>query len=557
MFASKRLYALLAVVMCVAILLAACAPAVQPAATEAPAPAKTEAPAPAQTEAPAPAVTEAPAAPAATEAPAASSKYGGILRHAIQPATMLDPAFLSSVPDDELARQWHDFLVFIGEDNSPDPARGVAESWAVSQDGLTWTFKLRQNVVFHDGKKMTSKDVKFTFDRLRDPKIGAATVELYSNITDIQAPDDFSVVFVLKDTNPDFLKDLGDYHALIVDSAGKDFAKEWNGTGPFVLKSYSPEDRVVFERNPNYWLKDIEGNQLPYLDGMEFLFIADSTAQVEALRGGQVDYLIYLPAEYVQTLKDDPNMAVYEQPSNTSYVLHMRSDRKPASDEKVRKALKLATDREAILQGAFQGLGVAGLDTPIGPVYGDLFLNQPLPARDPAAAKALLAEAGYPDGLTIELACQDRTPVPAICTIWKEQLAEAGVTVDIKLVPTDVYYGADNMWLEADFAITDWGSRPYPQPYLDLAYVCGAKWNESHWCDKDMDALAAQASKEMDPVKRAELYHQIQQIFQERGPIILTFFLNNLWGASAKLEGLKPTMGLGTGVDLRYVSIKK
>jgi peptide/nickel transport system substrate-binding protein len=113
------------------------------------------------------------------------------------------------------------------------------------------------------------------------------------------------------------------------------------------------------------------------------------------------------------------------------------------------------------------------------------------------------------------------------------------------------------MWLEADFAITDWGSRPYPQPYLDLAYTCDAKWNESHWCDEEFDELAAQAAKEMDPAKRAELYQQLQKIFQERGPIILPFFLNNLWGASAKLEGVRPTTGLGTGLDLRYVYFKK
>jgi peptide/nickel transport system substrate-binding protein len=432
----------------------------------------------------------------------------------------------------------------------------VAESWDLSEDGLTWTFHLRQGIKFHDGKEMTSEDVKFTFDRLRDPDVGAATVALYSNITAVDAPDANTVVFTLTNPNPDFLKDLGDYHALIMDAAGTDFATQWNGTGPFILKSYSPEDRIVFERNPDYWLKDDEGNQLPYLDGMEFIFIPDSTAQVEALRGGQIDYLIYLPSEYVPVLEGE-NIPVYQSPSNTAYLIHMRSDRKPAEDNKVRQALKLATDTEAILQGAFQGLGTAGSGTPFGPVYGDFYLDEPAPARDVEAAKALLTEAGYADGLTIDIDCQDRSPVPAICTIWKEQLAEAGVTVNINLVPTDVYYGADNMWLEDDFGVTDWGSRPYPQPYLDLAYICDAQWNESHWCDEELDQLSAQAAKELDPVKRAEQYHQIQRIFKERGPIILAFFLNNLWAANPALKGVEPTMGLGTGLDLRYVYFEK
>jgi peptide/nickel transport system substrate-binding protein len=104
-----------------------------------------------------------------------------------------------------------------------------------------------------------------------------------------------------------------------------------------------------------------------------------------------------------------------------------------------------------------------------------------------------------------------------------------------------------------DFAITDWGSRPYPQPYLDLAYKCDAQWNESHWCDEELDQLAELAAKEMDPQKRAEQYLEIQRIFRERGPIILTFFIDNLWGANANLQGVRPTMGLGTSLDLRYV----
>jgi peptide/nickel transport system substrate-binding protein len=535
MSGQKKIYMLLSTIIVASFFLGACAQATPAPVTE-----------------PTPAAPALPADTPVTE-PETSNRYGGTLRHAIQPVSNVDPAFLSTVPDDEAARQWHDFLVFIGEDNSPDPARGVAESWSASENGLTWTFNLRRGILFHDGKEMTSRDVQFTFDRLRDPDVGAATVGLYSNITSIDTPDDYTVVFNLENTNPDFLKDLGDYHALIMDADGVDFATEWNGTGPFILTNYSPEDRMVFTRNPNYWLQDDEGNQLPYLDGMEFIFIPDSVAQIEALRGGQVDWLIYLPSEFATAIDEGQNTTLYRQPSNTAYVLRMRSDREPANDNLVRQALKLATDREAILEGAFQGLGEAGRDTPLGPVYGEFYLDEPLPARDPDQARQLLAEAGYEDGLTIEIYCQDRAPVPAICTIWREQLAEAGVTVNIQLVPTDVYYGADNMWLEVDFAITDWGSRPYPQPYLDLAYKCDAQWNESHWCDEELDQLAELAAKEMDPQKRAEQYLEIQRIFRERGPIILTFFIDNLWGANANLQGVRPTMGLGTSLDLRYV----
>ena len=220
---------------------------------------------------------------------------------------------------------------------------------------------------FHNGETLTSKDVKTTFDRLRDEKVGAATVALYSNIADISTPDDATVVFTLKKTNPDFLLDLGDYHALIVWSGIKDPKTEFIGTGPFMIDKYIPEDRLTFKKNPNYWMKDAEGNQLPYLDGMEFIFMAEPSAQVEALQGGQVDYLIYLPTEFVKTLKADQNIQVLEKPSNTAFVVRMRSDKKPFDDEKVRQAFKAATDNAAILAAAFEGLGVVGHNTPFGP----------------------------------------------------------------------------------------------------------------------------------------------------------------------------------------------
>jgi peptide/nickel transport system substrate-binding protein len=314
---------------------------------------------------------------------------------------------------------------------------------------------------------------------------------------------------------------------------------------------------MVLKRNPNYWRKDADGNQLPYLDGIDFLFMGEPSAQVEALRGGQVDYLIYLPTEYVKPLSEDPNIVVYKKAANQHNVVHMRSDRKPFDDVRVRQAFRLAIDRKAILDSAAEGLGVTGRDTPIGPAYSDFYLDIPELPRDVEKAKQLLADAGYPDGLKVTLIAQQISPVPAMATVLKEQLAEAGVDVEIQLMPSDVYYGADNTWLEADFAITDWGARAAPQNYLDLAYTCKAKWNESHWCDKEVDDLSNQAASEGDRAKRAEIYKKIQQIMIDRGPVLVPFFSNSLWAASAKLKGIVPTGYLGTAVDLTRVYFEK
>jgi peptide/nickel transport system substrate-binding protein len=489
----------------------------------------------------------------AEEETAKEDKYGGTMTRAYFAPSTLDPAFTNDITGGEICGIWGDYLAYVDEDLSVDQSRSLAKNWEVSEDGLTWTFTLREGVMFHNGEEMTSEDVKFTFDRLSDPDIGAATANLYSNIASISAPGKYTVVFELKQQNPDFLSQLGEYQAIITWSGTEDFNTEHIGTGKFMIDTYLPEDRITFKRNPNYWRTDSEGNQLPYLDGIEYLFLPEPSSQVEALRGGQVDYLIYVPTEYVSSLEAEPDIEVYEKASNFHYAIRMRSDREPFNDVRVRQAFRAAVDRKEILEGSFEGLGVTGRDTPIGPAYGDYYLDVPEPKRDIAKAKSLLEEAGYGDGLTVTLTTQQSSAIPAIATILKEQLADAGVTIDIQLVPPDVYYGADNLWLEADFAMTDWGSRAAPQSYLNLAYTCDAQWNESHYCDEELDKLAEQAAVELDTEKRAELYAEIQRIFMDRGPLIVPYFTSNLFAATKKLKGIKPTSFFPTHVDYAVV----
>ena len=482
---------------------------------------------------------------------AAQGGGGQVLRMAFYAPGTLDPHFGSTQADDNVSRLMYDYFVFFDEDYKLELGRGLAESYNVDESGTVWTFAVRQGVTFHNGKKLTSKDVKFSFDRLRDPNIGSPIAGTLSNITDISTPDDYTVVFTLKAPNPDFLYDLFAYQAKVVDADNENFNTNWNGTGPFIVDNYIPEDRIVLSRNPNYWLHDDKGTQLPYLGGVEYLFLADESSQLEALRSGQVQFLMFLPAEFVPELKANPDIDVYSIASNFSYVLRMRSDEgRPAADNRVRKALKLGTDREAMLIGAAGGLGVTGRDTPIGPAFGAYYLDVPEPERDVKRAKELLAEAGYPNGLDITLHTQRDSPVPAMATIWQQQMADIGVNVNIQLVPTEIYYG--DMWMNVDFGFTDWGPRPYPQPYLDLAYVTGGDWNESKYSNPKLDELAAQAGKEIDQQKRTELYHQIQKIFMEEGPIIVPFFLDNLYATRSNIGGVKPSFGMSLDLRLFY-----
>jgi peptide/nickel transport system substrate-binding protein len=217
------------------------------------------------------------------------------------------------------------------------------------------------------------------------------------------------------------------------------------------------------------------------------------------------------------------------------------------------QALKLATDREAILNLVQQGYGAVGRDSPIGPMYTNYFSEEtPLPERDVEAAKSLLAEAGYGDGLSLELHTPDTGGRPDLAAVLKEQWQPAGVEVDIIVEPESVYYGEDG-WLEVPLGITGWGSRPYPQFYLDVMLVCGAKWNESHFCDEEFDRLAKIAGTTMDEQERIDAYARIQALLLERGPVIIPYFFAQFGAVNNEFTGfvLKPFAGRS---DFRRVS---
>ena len=462
---------------------------------------------------------------------------GGVLKVGSQAIGNLDPYFAASIADITLLEQVYQHLTFIDPNNRPVP--DLAAKWQ-SADGKVWVFTLRGGATFSNGKPVTVDDVIFSFNRLRDPKVGSPAASLFKGIQDIKALDASRVQFTLADTNPEFASDVGDYHACIIPSGTMDPAKERVGSGPFMIASYSPEDRLVLKKNPNFAQKDANGIALPYLDEIDMIFSPDLGGQVEALRGGQLNYVPGLSTQFANAVKADSHTKIITNSSNMHWVLHMRSDAgHPASDNRVRQALKLATDQQALIDAVRPGLASVGNGfTPVGPGFADYYLNQP-PKMDLAKAKKLLADAGYPNGLKITLVAQNQLDVVPVATVWKEQMAKIGVDVDIQIVPSDVYYGeGDQSWLKADFGITDWGTRATPVTYFKLAYTSEAQWNESHWSDPEFDAITAKVDKEMDKAKRAALYKQAQQILIDRGPAIVTYFEKAVAGLSANLEGV-------------------
>lgn len=471
--------------------------------------------APAATESPTP--TE-PDTATETEGPESGDDMAeATLRVAMQPIVQTDPAFISSDAEVLVANHVYDYLVDIDPDNEVIPR--LARGWTTSADGLTYTFTLAEGVTFHDDSPLTAEDVVWTFDRLRDPEADLPTSDLYANIESIEATGELEVTFQLAQPNPFFLYDLSDNHALILKAGTEDADTNFNGTGPFIVENYSPEDRITMVANENYFL---DGQ--PQISGLEIIFFSDETASVDALRSGQVDLVMRMSIALFESLQDEEGITTVDIPTNGFDLVRLRSDREPGNDPRVIQAFKMATDREAIFQLVQQGYGALGYDTPIGPLYTQYFNPefQP-PERDVEAARDLLTQAGYEDGLEMVLHVPDSGNRPDLAVVLQNQWAEAGINVEVSVEPESVYYGDDG-WLEVDLGITGWGSRPYPQFYLDTMLVCDAIWNESHYCNEEFDQLAMTAGTSMDEEERIDAYNEIQRILSQEGPIIIPYF---------------------------------
>jgi len=453
----------------------------------------------------------------------------GVLRVAAGNPATLDPLTASADTEIAFLNAAYDYLIDTNAQSELIPR--LAESWDVSEDGLTYTVKIREGVTFHDGSELTLDDVLFTFEYLRGEE--GPVQGLLSSVDSIEASDDNSIVITLSETNPDFIYNLTDNHIVILQAGATNIGEEFNGTGPFILEEYIPGDRAVFTANENYW------GGAPGVSTLEFIYFDDLQAAVNALQGGVVDIATRMDNASFFNLVGDANFNAIDLPTNGHDLVRLRSDRGIGADPLVQQAFKLATDRDAIYERIQLGFGAVGKDTPIGPLYGEYFLSDlELPARDPEAARALLAEAGYEDGVELTMFVPNSGDRPALAQALAAQWAEAGITINIELQDEATYYAEDG-WLEVDLGITGWGSRPIAQFYLDFYVETDAVWNEAHYSNPAVDEQIQIARTSLDQAERVAAYHEIQRLLAEDGPFIISYFFASFAVAASNVSGLE------------------
>lgn len=481
----------------------------QPAATSAPA---TSAPA---TMAPA---TEAPAAPTDTAAPAAPAKKTfvfGRYMDAINP----DPVMNDANADIWYMQQYYNGLTRFKPDNSLEP--DMATKWEVSPDGLTYTFTLRPDAKFADGSPVTGDDWQWSLDRCRNPENGiwAFTMEAVDTVE----ASDTQVVFKLKQPSAFFLPATAMFNCVVMPAKLVEAAGGWEnfmlhpiGSGPFIMKEWVKGDHMLLVRNPYYW-----ETGKPILDEILVKTIPDDNARILALQKGDVDAINYPPFNRVPDLSKDPNLKVLQFPATYTNFLALNVTQKPLDDAKVRLALSYAIDRDALIKTINFGIGEPATTYR---VKGSLYFNDTLPGwpYDVAKAKALLTDAGYPDGFTtsIEIVGGNQTQTQ-IATLVQAMWDQIGVKLEINKTEAGIWtsnYRAGKHVIQ----VRGW-TDDIPDPSQFTAYAMSSQpiqFMHSGWVCDQCDQLAAEGVKETDPDKRKAIYFELQQIFNDNVPFI-------------------------------------
>ena len=468
----------------------------------------------------------------AEEARAAEPKKGGTIRLGLtDPATTdtLDPAtFISNHTQIGMFGGVLNNLTEVAPDGEIVPE--LAESFEASDDAKTWTFKLRKGIEFHNGKSFEAEDVLASINHHRSEGSKSAAKPLLSELVDIRSDGKHTVIFELSGGNADFPFIVNDYHMPIMPA--KDGKLDWAegvGTGGYVLEAFEPGVRMTMKRNPNYWK---EGRA--HFDEVVLLAIADVTARQNALVTGEVDAINRVDRKTAGLLDRSDGVVVEEVTGTQHYTIPMNTTVAPFDNPDVRMALKLAIDREALVQTILRGRGLVANDHPIAPpnryYAGDIEQR----VYDPDKAKHHLKKAGL-EGLTVQLSAADAAFTGAVDTavLYKEHASKAGINIEVERAPNDGYWS--NIWMKTPWSMSYWGGRPTEDWMFSIGYAAGGSWNESFWSNDRFMELLVQARAELDQDKRRAMYREMQVLVRDDGGSVIPMYANYIDGRSEKL----------------------
>lgn len=396
----------------------------------------------------------------------------------------------------------------------------LATSWTVSENGLEYSFLLREGVSFHDGTPCDAEAVRRSFLRTLDPTTGHPNRSFYATVQEVIA-DGNSVRFILKQPHAPFLSLLAIGDSVIVPAHRDDLALRPVGTGPFRFVEWRPADRLVLERNSSYYFKDI-----PHLDRVTVRFIPDPSAQLAALRAGDVDLVAEVTPEIGFALQLDPRYTVVSGPSNVVQIMAINNARPPLDRIDVRRALAHAIDRATLIEQVFFGFGtpIGSHLTPAVPFYADMTHLFPY---DPIAAKRLLAQAGYDGGLALRMVLPSNYAQHVRTgELIVAQLAAVGIRATVELVDWNSWL--DRVFSKADYDLTVIGHPGRADPALMLTgYAADRRdyYFRRGWSSEELEALLVQGASTADADLRRVIYGRVQEILAEE---VVNYYIQDM-----------------------------
>jgi peptide/nickel transport system substrate-binding protein len=463
-----------------------------------------------------------------------------------QDAVTPDPVMNDSNRDIWYMQQYYSGLLRFTKDMQIEG--DLAESWDVSDDGLTYTFHLRPDLKFADGSPITPDDWLWSLNRARNPENGIWWFTLDA-VDDMEATED-AVVFHLSEPYVPFIYTPALFNTVVMPKDKVEAAGGWEafmqspiGAGPFLMTEWVKGDVMTLEKNPYYW----ESGK-PVVDTIVLKTITDDNARVLALQAGDVDAINFVPPSRVTELDADPNIDVLQFPSTKTTYLTLNDRNAPLDDKRVRQALSMAIDRDALIKTVNFGIGQPA--TSFRPV-GSLYYNDSLEGwpYDPEQAQSLLADAGYADGfdVSIQIIAGNEADLQ-LATVIKDMWSKIGVNLEIQQLEAGLW--TDNYQSNNFEAMINYWTDDIPDPSQETNYAVVYETSQSFhsgFQSDEVDQLAADALKETDPAKRKDMYWRIQEIFNDETPFIPLFHDPLLVGVRSNVKNFTQTP-LGTYV---------
>lgn len=454
-----------------------------------------------------------------------------------QDATGLDPHKQTAFSSIRFLELMYEPLVRLDPEAQIVPA--IASSWTFNDDATELTVKLNPDSSFSNGDKVTSADVKASYERILNEETGAASRANFTSISTMATPDDETIIFELSEPNVPILTAMASINAAVVPASAIEagtIGTEVIGSGPFVLDDWTPNASAALKAN-----SDWAGGTVSY-DGLDISVLPDETAILASLRTDQIDFAL-INDPFVATLVPDiPEVQLIKKPVLSYHVLQLNPSREPFTNLGVRQAISCAVDRQDILETALLGEGAV-----TGPLTMDAYRTPTSELfcyeRDVAKAKSLLADAGYPDGFsaTIIAATGEPPTAAAEAQVLQSQLAEIGIMLDIEMKELNVYIDA---WLAADFdmAVALNGGRPDPFTMYNRYFTKDGNLQKvSNYIDETLDTLMNEGRVETDPAKRKEIFTKFEKHLVEVSPWVWLYTGYTYAAAQNNIQGFEAT----------------